>query len=101
MCTAKKNSMTSKPFALVWHSSLTEENSKDLERVQKSAVRIMLGDKYTEYNDALMRVDLESLSERREELCLKFAKGCLRNEKTKSMFKINRNKHSMKEARKI
>ena len=28
---------------VVWHSSLTEDNSNDLERVQKSAVRIILG----------------------------------------------------------
>ena len=31
--------------ATVWHSSLTEENSADLERVQKCATRIILGNK--------------------------------------------------------
>ena len=31
--------------AAVWHSSLTEENKNNLERVQKSAVRIITGDK--------------------------------------------------------
>ena len=35
--------------ATVWHSSLTEENSDDLERVQKSAVKIILGDGYIDY----------------------------------------------------
>ena len=30
---------------VVWHSSLTQENSEDLERVQKAAVRIILGKK--------------------------------------------------------
>ena len=33
--------------ATVWHSSLTEENAADLERVHKSAVKKMLGDNYT------------------------------------------------------
>ena len=45
---------------VVWHSSLTEENKKDLERVQKSAVKIMLGKKYQDYESALMLVDLEN-----------------------------------------
>ena len=31
----------------VWHSSLTLENTEDLERIQKSAVRVILGDQYT------------------------------------------------------
>ena len=29
--------------AVVWHSSLTEENKADLERVQKSALKIIMG----------------------------------------------------------
>jgi hypothetical protein len=29
--------------APVWHSSLSEENSADIERVQKSAVRVIMG----------------------------------------------------------
>ena len=32
--------------ATVWHSSLTQENKNDLERVQKSAMKIILGEKY-------------------------------------------------------
>ena len=32
--------------ATVWHSSLTEENRNDLERVQKTALKIILGEKY-------------------------------------------------------
>ena len=30
---------------VVWNSSLSEENIEDLERVQKAAVRVMLGQK--------------------------------------------------------
>ena len=32
--------------ATVWHSSLTENNISDLERIQKTAVKIILGDKF-------------------------------------------------------
>ena len=34
----------------------------------------MLGKRYTNYENALVHVDLENLSERRKNLCLKFAK---------------------------
>ena len=39
--------------AVVWHSSLTQKNKKDLERVQKSALRIILKDRYINYNKPL------------------------------------------------
>ena len=66
---------------VVWHSSLTDENEKDLERIQKSAVRIILGKDFSNYEYALVKTNLESLKDRREELCIHFAKKCLKNEK--------------------
>ena len=36
----------------VWHSSLTNENVVDLERVQKIALKIILKDKYKTYENA-------------------------------------------------
>ena len=39
--------------APVWHSSLTKENSDDLERIQKSAVRVILGKQHTSYENSL------------------------------------------------
>ena len=79
----------------VWHSSITEENSTDLERVQKSALRIILRKNYTTYEQALAQLGLESLKSRRETLCLKFARKCLNNEKLKHMFPKNLTKHDM------
>ena len=67
----------------VWHSSLTKNNSSDLERVQKCALKVILGEKYLNYKNALEMVKLDSLEERREKLCLKFAKQCLRHDKLK------------------
>ena len=48
---------------VVWHSSLTEENVLDLERVQKAVIRLILGEKYKNYEDGLLKVNLESLKE--------------------------------------
>ena len=67
--------------ATVWHSSLTEDNKSDLERVQKSAVRIILGEKYKGYRNALIKLEIETLDERRE-LCLKFARKTTKNHDT-------------------
>ena len=80
---------------VVWNSSLTCENSSDLERVQKAAVRIIMGKNFENYEDALVRVNLPKLSDRRNELCLKFAKKCTQNEKTQSMFPLKRKLHEM------
>ena len=60
----------------VWHPMLTQENIEDLERVQKSALRIILQDKYSTYEEALEKLMLSKLSVRREKLCVKFAKNC-------------------------
>ena len=81
--------------AAVWHSSLTKKNTSDLERVQKCALRVILGEKYLNYKNALEIVKLDSLEKRREKLCLKFAKQCLRHEKLKSMFPKKVHNHSM------
>ena len=81
--------------SVVWHSSLTEENKTDLERVQKSAVKIIMGDNYKSYNKSLQYLDMETLDERRESLCLKFAQRCLKNEKTRMMFPLNEKNHGM------
>ena len=81
--------------ATVWHSSLTQENCSDLERVQKSAVKLILGTKYNGYEKSLRKLGMEKLSERREQLCLNFARKCVKNPKTKHMFPENIKKHNM------
>ena len=80
----------------VWHSGLTQENTNDLERVQKCALKIILKDSFRNYENALNLLDLESLEERRDFLCLSFAKKCLKNKKMKSPFNLNKKMYKMK-----
>ena len=82
--------------AVVWHSSLTEKNRVALERVQKAAVKVMMGNNYKNYKDGLKNLNLDNLNSRREDLCLRFAKKSTQNEKMKSMFPKNIRKHGMK-----
>ena len=79
----------------VWHSGLTEENALDLERVKKSALRLILKESYKSYENALNILEIERLKERRESLCLDFAKKCLKNAKMKDLFPHNKKVHPM------
>ena len=57
----------------VWNSSLTQEQVREIERVKKSFLHVVLGEEYEDYENALALTDLESLEERRLNLCTKFA----------------------------
>ena len=59
---------------VVWHSSITDEERTSIERVQKTALRIILKEDYVDYSSALELTGLESLHERRTQLALNFAK---------------------------
>ena len=58
--------------AVLWHCGLTVKNRNDLERVQKAAMRVILGEKYIRYKNVLNVTKIESLKVRRQNLCLKF-----------------------------
>ena len=57
----------------VWHSGLTLKLSRDIERVQKVALSIILGENYLNYEVACTLMAIEPLEIRREQLCIKFA----------------------------
>ena len=73
----------------VWHKSLSEENSNSLERIQKSACKVILGSKYSGYKEALNQLEIPPLSERRDELFENFTIKNYKNEKLKEFFKPN------------
>ena len=77
---------------VVWHSSITCGEDLELERVQKLALRIILKENYIHYSHALEVAGLEPLRQRRQKLCLNFAKKCTRNELTQDMFPLNQRK---------
>ena len=76
--------------AVVWNSSLTQGQEKELERVQKVALRIILKDQYENYENALLSCSIPTLKDRRKALSLSFAKKCVKNENTSKMFPVNR-----------
>ena len=80
----------------VWHSSLTQSNCNDIERVQKAAMRVIMGTRYQGYEEALEFMKIDSLRERRVKMALKFAKKSIRQEIFSPLFPLNENLHSMK-----
>ena len=72
--------------APVWTGGLKSDDIVSLERVQKTACAIILGRTYNGYENALQKLDIKSLEERRLDLCLKFVKKSAKDEKYKHWF---------------
>ena len=74
----------------VWNGSLTKSQVKRLEKIQKTALRLILTTEYKSYTNALSRFKIQSLAHRREQLCLKFAKKAVKHSKFNVWFKRSR-----------
>ena len=75
--------------SVVWSSSLTVGEQNDLERVQKVALRLILGQNYVSYANALYLANLETLKTRRVQLSKRFAYKCTQNELLCDMFPLS------------
>ena len=73
----------------VWHNSITEEESNHIERIQKTALRIILTEDYTDYSSALELSGLKTLKQRRTQLSHNFAKKCLKSDTSSDLFPLN------------
>ena len=77
--------------AVAFHSSLTIEQETDIERIQKTCLKIILDDNYVSYSAALEMTGLETLNNRRESRCLDFALKCLKHPINNRLFPLNSN----------
>ena len=68
----------------------------DLVRTQKTFTKLVLKEKYVTYEDSLITLNLDSLSQRRQTLCLKFAKSGLKHDNLSDLFPIKDKEHKMK-----
>ena len=73
----------------VWHPSLTNEDRLKIERVQKAALYVIMGQEYRSYRTALKHFQLETLFLRRNKLCKTFAIKSLKDKKFSKWFKPN------------
>ena len=58
----------------VWTPGLTKEECYQIERVQKCALHVILGEKYLSYDQAIRILEVDKLMDRRAKLCLNFAR---------------------------
>ena len=72
-----------------FHSSLTVDQSNQLEVTQKKALAIIYGNRYTSYGAALELAKIERLDSRREAININFAKKCVTNPRHSHMFPPN------------
>ena len=65
---------------------LTESDKSDIERIQKTVLKILLGPDYIDYEQACTLMKTSSLQVRREHLSLRFALSCLRSSQHNHLF---------------
>ena len=70
--------------APAWHPGLTSGESAMLEKIQCRACKIMMGREYLSYENALVQCNLNTLSERREQLCKDFFQSLVSSDKFSS-----------------
>ena len=74
----------------VFHSSLTVEQSEKIERIQKTCLKVILGDMFIDYASALEMSGLETLFSRRKSRCLNFALKSAKHPRMSRIFPLNK-----------
>ena len=73
----------------VWQPALTQQESTQIERVQRCAFYIIMGEDYASYAAALSILEIDSLEDRRIKLCENFARKSEKDPKFKNWYCLN------------
>ena len=82
--------------SVVYHSRLTIEQSNKLERIQKTCLRVILGEMYIDYASALEMTGLHSLESRRFTRCLDYSLRSIKHPRNRNMFPLAQNSSAYK-----
>ena len=78
----------------LWHSSVTKRQADQMEIIQKRVCRIILGDLYGSYAEALEELGICSLAKRREQLLRGFGQKILKSDRHSGMLPApKKNRH--------
>ena len=72
-----------------WTPLLTKNEVRRLERIQRTALHVIMGDSYTNYKETLTILGLESLEDRRNSLMVRFVIKTLQTNKFQHWFVRN------------
>ena len=70
----------------IWNSGLNKAQVREIEKIQKVALKIILGQQYESYSSACNRFGLEQLSVRRLEISTKFAVKLYKSKRCNEFF---------------
>ena len=70
----------------VWNSGLNKSQIREIEKIQKVALKIILGHKYESYESACGRFGIQKLSVRRLEISTKFAIKLYKSKRCNEFF---------------
>ena len=82
--------------SVVYHSRLTTEQADKLERIQRTCLKVILGEMYIDYYSALEMTGLDSLQNRRLKRCLDFSLRSIKHPRNMKMFPLNESNPSYK-----
>ena len=77
--------------SVVFHSSLTQEQSNKLDRCEAICLKIILQEMFVSHSAACEMLGLRKLSLRRQSRCLDFSKKCLKHPQNRRLFPPNIN----------
>ena len=77
--------------SVAFHSSLTVEQSNQIERIQRTCLKVILDEMYIDYPSALEMSGLDTLYDRRVKRCLDFYLKCVKHDKNRRLFTLNSN----------
>ena len=75
--------------SVVFHSSVTQEQTKKIENIQKTSLKIILGDNFVDYTAACEMAGLEKLETRWQTRLLVYAKKCIKHPQNSRFFPEN------------
>ena len=76
-------------MSVVWHSSLTTGEVKKIANIQKTCLKLIMGEDYEDYPSSLEKTQLKELSARRKARCLSFARKSLTSPLVGKLFPEN------------
>ena len=74
--------------SVAFHSSLSVQQTQTLERIQRTCLKVILGDMFMDYDSALEMAGLQTLYSRREKPCLDFPLKSIEHPRNKRLFPL-------------
>jgi hypothetical protein len=81
---------TAEYCSVAFHSSLTSKQSRSIEKIQSTSLKIIYQKNYISYEEACLKSSLKTLEQRRQDRCLRFSLKCVEHPQNKRMFPHNK-----------